>query len=119
MTENLFLEIYIYYLVYIPLNIIYMNHSDLLVAFKERYLQVLNEIDPNLPIIVSIGKQSKGKSYFLGKLFNNNIPNKYNQLTDQGTIILSKKVFENFLLLDMKDLKECMVQLKETILILL
>ena len=77
--------------------------NDLLEEFKARYLRALGESDPRLPIVSSIGKQSKGKSYFLGILFNDNsIPNKQGKLGKRGTNCLYHKVYDNFLLLDME-----------------
>ena len=82
-----------------------MEGEELLEEFKLRYQEILNEINPNLPIIASIGKQSQGKSFFLGRLFKTDIINKHNQYVQQGTKILYHKAFNNFVLLDMEGIE--------------
>ena len=71
--------------------------------FERLYLAALEGIDPRLPIVSSIGLQSVGKSYFLGRVFNDSeIPNKDGQLVTKGTNVLYSKKFNDFLLFDME-----------------
>lgn len=89
----------------------------LLEAFKAKYLHALDWNNGNLPIVASIGKQSKGKSYFLGKLFGEDIPNKHNEYVEKGTDILYEKVINNnFLLFDMEGLEGNQGQIERDIL---
>lgn len=74
-------------------------------AFKGKYEEVLCGNDCRLRIVASIGKQSKGKSYFMGKVFGENIPNKHGMCVDKGTDILFWVRCRNFLLLDMEGLE--------------
>ena len=82
-----------------------MASCRLIDEFKQHYISVLDQTDPNIPIIASIGKQSHGKSFFLSKLLSANIPHKHNQCIDKGTNILYHQSFNNFLLLDMEGME--------------
>ena len=71
---------------------------------QSKYLEALQ--GNSLPIVSSIGKQSTGKSYFLGKMPNDDsIENKNSQFCKRGTSLLFSKVYEEFLLLDMEGLE--------------
>lgn len=70
--------------------------------FKEMYLEMLREIG-GLDIIASIGNESSGKSFFLDKVYGDDIPNKHNQHIQKGTKGFHKKIFDDeFVLLDME-----------------
>ena len=73
--------------------------------FKSLYLKALQENNSNLPIVSSMGKQTLGKSYFLGHLFNDpTISNKHRKFVKRGTNVLSIKPYDSFLLVDMEGL---------------
>ena len=75
-------------------------------AFKRHYQTALRANESRLPIVSSIGKQSTGKSYFLGRLFNDNdIPNKHGQCIKRGTDALYWKAYQDYLLFDMEGLE--------------
>lgn len=82
-----------------------MEEQKLTQEFKEKIDEMLRKNDCKLPIVASIGKQSKGKSYFMGKLFGGDIPNKHNQFVEKGTDVFYIKTCKNFLLLDMEGLE--------------
>ena len=82
---------------------------------QSKYLEALQ--GNSLPIVSSIGKQSTGKSYFLGKMPNDDsIENKNSQFCKRGTSLLFSKVYEEFLLLDMEDLEGDQVTVERDIL---
>ncbi|OMJ88973.1 hypothetical protein SteCoe_8984 [Stentor coeruleus] len=81
-----------------------MFGSESLESFKENLIQVLQS-SGHKPILASIGKQSKGKSYFLGHFLDDGeIPNKQNSHCSKGTHEFFSKSYNNygFTLLDME-----------------
>ena len=92
-----------------------MNDSDLLLEFRNKIIEVTRSISPNFPIVGSIGKQSRGKSYFCGKLFNRPISNKLNSTEAQGTRIFYSELFDHFVLLDMEGLENESVSIKRDV----
>ena len=79
-----------------------MDNPGPLENFKNKLCEVVPSIPPDLPIVASIGKQSRGKSFLCKKVFNKPIPTKDGKLITKGTEILYNEVFENFMLLDME-----------------
>ncbi|OMJ81068.1 hypothetical protein SteCoe_18523 [Stentor coeruleus] len=79
-------------------------------ALKNFKKDLINKIPiaEELPILASIGKQSKGKSYFLRYFLNDqNVPSKDHQKIHKGTINLFSKSYESlgFTLFDMEGLE--------------
>ena len=70
---------------------------------KFEITQRLIENDSSIPILSSIGKQTKGKSFFLSKFLQDNlIPNKHGQFVDKGTNEVFSRLYQNFLLFDVE-----------------
>ena len=92
------------------------TRSKLVNDFADQYLRSLRE--NNQQIVASIGKQSSGKSFFLGRLFNDDdrIVNKHNECVTRGTNVLNSIPFDEFLLFDMEGLQGDMSSVERDIL---
>ncbi|OMJ91043.1 hypothetical protein SteCoe_6510 [Stentor coeruleus] len=76
-------------------------------TFKDDLIDKITK-SRELPILASIGKQSKGKSFFLGHFLNDpSLPNKHGKLIQKGTLNLFAKSYLNlgFTLFDMEGLE--------------
>lgn len=85
-------------------ELINMSFSSPLESFKNKLIEVV-EANHSKLILASIGKQSKGKSYFLGHFLSDlDIPNKHEKIISRGTIEFFSRLYNDlgFLLLDME-----------------
>lgn len=84
-----------------------MSNSKSLKSFKKSLITNISK-SQKLPIVASIGKQSKGKSCFLGHFLSDpDIPNKQGEFIQKGTLNLFSKSYEDlgFTLFDMEGLE--------------
>ena len=83
---------------------------------KFEITQRLIENDGSIPILSSIGKQTREKSFFLSKFLNDNlIPNKHGQFVDQGTNGVFSKLYNKFLLFDVEGFENQGTQIQRDI----
>lgn len=74
--------------------------------YRDKLIELLNLIPDEFPIISSIGKQSRGKSSFLGYFFDDpSIPNKCNQNIIKGTDVAHCSIYKTFALLDIEGIE--------------
>ncbi|OMJ81067.1 hypothetical protein SteCoe_18522 [Stentor coeruleus] len=81
-----------------------MSGQDSLEFFKNRLIEIVED-NNSKPILVSIGKQNMGKSFFLGHFLNDpSIPSKHGVLTSRGSANFFTRIYSDlgFLLLDME-----------------
>ncbi|OMJ65283.1 hypothetical protein SteCoe_38599 [Stentor coeruleus] len=72
---------------------------------KAHLCDMANRLPKDNSIIISIGKQSQGKSTFLHHLFQDfSVPKNSDESISQNTIDFTEKNYDNFVLIDMKDL---------------
>ncbi|OMJ77645.1 hypothetical protein SteCoe_22726 [Stentor coeruleus] len=74
--------------------------------FKNKFQQALLMTPDDIPIISSLGKQSRGKSSFLSTIFQDpDIPNKSKNSQIKGTDVLYSSNQDNFILFDIEGLE--------------